>query len=89
MILELVNFGPLDVYLQRESQTVKTVDLIEAATSLANAVFHLVSHFFKNKINSKHVFYIQFLKMSPLIRRGRWGNYSPLRTIIKKINLLL
>ncbi|XP_051167397.1 tyrosine-protein kinase hopscotch [Leptopilina boulardi] len=41
MILELVNFGPLDVYLQRESQTVKTVDLIEAATSLANAVFHL------------------------------------------------
>lgn len=46
MVLELVNFGPLDVYLQRESQTVKTVDLIEAATSLANAVFHLVSDLF-------------------------------------------
>lgn len=43
MIQEFVNLGPLDAYLRREAQTVKTVDLVEAATSLANAVFHLVS----------------------------------------------
>ncbi|XP_033221595.1 tyrosine-protein kinase hopscotch isoform X2 [Belonocnema kinseyi] len=41
MIQEFVNLGPLDAYLRREAQTVKTVDLVEAASSLANAVFHL------------------------------------------------
>lgn len=45
MLLELVKLGPLDVYLREiVSQTIKTVDLVEAAACLATAVWHLEEH---------------------------------------------
>ncbi|XP_014296943.1 tyrosine-protein kinase hopscotch [Microplitis demolitor] len=41
-LMELVKLGPLDAYLQSNSaQTIKTVDMVEAAACLANALFHL------------------------------------------------
>lgn len=50
MLLELVRLGPLDAYLRSTSpQTIKTVDMVEAAACLANALWHLVliiSHLF-------------------------------------------
>lgn len=45
MLLELVKLGPLDVYLRENSpQTVKTVDMVEAAACLATALWHLVTY---------------------------------------------
>ncbi|KAF7385653.1 hypothetical protein HZH66_011495 [Vespula vulgaris] len=42
MLLELVRLGPLDAYLRSTSpQTIKTVDMVEAAACLANALWHL------------------------------------------------
>ncbi|XP_012288894.1 tyrosine-protein kinase hopscotch [Orussus abietinus] len=42
MLLELVRLGPLDVYLRNMlPQTVKTVDMVEAAACLATALWHL------------------------------------------------
>ncbi|XP_046425755.1 tyrosine-protein kinase hopscotch isoform X1 [Neodiprion fabricii] len=43
MVLELVRYGPLDVYLQTHAstQTIKTVDMVEAAACLATALWHL------------------------------------------------
>ncbi|XP_034935206.1 tyrosine-protein kinase hopscotch [Chelonus insularis] len=41
MLMELVKYGPLDVYLQNNSQTIKTVDMVEASACLATAVWHL------------------------------------------------
>ena len=44
MLLELVKLGSLDAYLRNNSpQTIKTVDMVEAAACLATAVWHLVS----------------------------------------------
>lgn len=43
MVLELVKHGSLDMYLRNQSpDLIKTVDLVEAASCLANAVWHLV-----------------------------------------------
>ncbi|OXU22374.1 hypothetical protein TSAR_007732, partial [Trichomalopsis sarcophagae] len=42
MLLELVKLGALDAYLRNNSpQTIKTVDMVEAAACLATAVWHL------------------------------------------------
>ncbi|XP_033329190.1 tyrosine-protein kinase hopscotch isoform X1 [Megalopta genalis] len=42
MILELVQQGPLDEYLRSSSsQTIKTVDMVEATACLATALWHL------------------------------------------------
>jgi len=42
MLLELVKLGPLDKYLRsNSSQSIKTVDLVEAGTCLATALWHL------------------------------------------------
>ncbi|XP_043290064.1 tyrosine-protein kinase JAK2 isoform X2 [Venturia canescens] len=42
MLMELVKLGPLDVYLRNNTpQTVKTVDMVEAAACLATALWHL------------------------------------------------
>ncbi|KAK2578134.1 hypothetical protein KPH14_012606 [Odynerus spinipes] len=42
MLLELVRLGPLDAYLRSNSpQTIKTVDMVEAAACLATALWHL------------------------------------------------
>ncbi|XP_015116546.1 tyrosine-protein kinase hopscotch [Diachasma alloeum] len=42
MVMELVKHGPLDAYLRNTSpQTVKTVDLVEAAAGLATALWYL------------------------------------------------
>jgi len=44
MLLELVKLGPLDKYLRsNSSQSIKTVDLVEASTCLATALWHLVN----------------------------------------------
>lgn len=42
MLLELVKLGPLDQYLRESGQIVKVVDLVEATTCLATALWHLV-----------------------------------------------
>ena len=43
MVLEYAELGPLDAYLRNnKSQTVKSIDLVEAAACLATAVWHLV-----------------------------------------------
>ena len=58
MVQEFINLGALDVYLREAlPQTVKTVDLVEAATSLANAVFHLVMNFKILQINISSIAY--------------------------------
>ncbi|CAL7948800.1 unnamed protein product [Xylocopa violacea] len=42
MLLELVRHGPLDEYLRSSSsQTIKTVDMVEATACLATALWHL------------------------------------------------
>ncbi|XP_076165135.1 tyrosine-protein kinase hopscotch isoform X1 [Ptiloglossa arizonensis] len=42
MVLELVRHGPLDEYLRSSSsQTIKTVDMVEATACLATALWHL------------------------------------------------
>lgn len=43
MLMELVKYGPLDAYLRNNSpETIKTVDMVEAAACLATALWHLV-----------------------------------------------
>ncbi|KAK0091600.1 hypothetical protein PV326_002968, partial [Microctonus aethiopoides] len=45
MLMELVKYGPLDAYLRNNSpQTIKTVDMVEAAACLATALWHLEEH---------------------------------------------
>ncbi|XP_018333328.1 tyrosine-protein kinase hopscotch [Agrilus planipennis] len=41
MVLEYMKLGNLDQYLQRNKSSLKEVDLIEAATNLASALWHL------------------------------------------------
>lgn len=41
--MEYFKLGPLDHYLQVNKNIVKEVDLIEAASNLASALWHLVS----------------------------------------------
>lgn len=41
LVTEWFPLGPLDVYLQNYGSTLETVDLVEAATSLAKALYHL------------------------------------------------
>lgn len=43
MIMEYVKYGPLDQYLKQNKGRMKTVDLIEACSNLASALWHLVS----------------------------------------------
>lgn len=45
MILEYVKLGPLDQYLRTNKKKIKEVDLIEASSNLASALWHLVSYF--------------------------------------------
>lgn len=42
IVTEFFPIGPLDSYLQRNKKTLQEVDLVEAATNIANAVWHLV-----------------------------------------------
>ena len=53
LIMECLPLGPLDRYLQ--ATNVQLIDLIEAATNLANAVFYLVFRFSQqvNQFNMK------------------------------------
>lgn len=44
MILEHVKLGPLDQYLREHKNDIKPVDLIEAASNLATALWHLVNN---------------------------------------------
>nr|XP_022913814.1 tyrosine-protein kinase hopscotch [Onthophagus taurus] len=41
MILEYIKYGPLDEYLRQNKNKLKEVDLIEASSALANALWHL------------------------------------------------
>ncbi|XP_073999772.1 tyrosine-protein kinase hopscotch [Rhodnius prolixus] len=41
IVTEFFPIGPLDSYLQRNKKTLQEVDLVEAATNIANAVWHL------------------------------------------------
>ncbi|XP_067002399.1 tyrosine-protein kinase hopscotch [Anabrus simplex] len=41
MVMEYLNLGPLDVYLQQHRADIKPVDLVEAGTYLATALWHL------------------------------------------------
>lgn len=40
--MEYFPLGPLDQYLREKSGIIKTVDLIEASSNLASALWHLV-----------------------------------------------
>lgn len=53
MIMEYFPLGPLDQYLQVSNLAV--IDLVEAATNLANALFHLVLII--------HYIYVTFFKL--------------------------
>nr|CAI5847140.1 unnamed protein product [Callosobruchus analis] len=44
LVSEYVTLGPLDQYLREKKGIVKTVDLIEAASSLASALWHLTEN---------------------------------------------
>ncbi|XP_031329480.1 tyrosine-protein kinase hopscotch [Photinus pyralis] len=44
MILEHMRLGPLDEYLRENKALLKVVDLIEAASNLASALWHLEEH---------------------------------------------
>lgn len=46
-VSEYLRLGPLDEYLRRKQNNVKTIDLIEAASNLATALWHLVRYHFK------------------------------------------
>lgn len=56
MLFELVRLGPLDAYLRLPTslQTVKTVDMVEAAACLATALWHLVKSWFHLKLYNLH-----------------------------------
>ena len=41
-LMEFVKLGRLDVYLRKNPRTVKTVEMLEACTALASALYHLV-----------------------------------------------
>lgn len=43
MVMDYIKLGPLDEYLQRNKTLVKPADFIEASSSLASALWHLVS----------------------------------------------
>lgn len=43
MIMEYVKLGPLDEYLRKNKGSMKPVELIEACSNLASALWHLVS----------------------------------------------
>lgn len=42
MVTEYVDLGPFDVYLKERKPFMKQVDLVEAGTYLASALWHLV-----------------------------------------------
>lgn len=42
MVMEYFPMGPLDKYLQNNKKLIKEVDLVEAATYLANALWLMV-----------------------------------------------
>lgn len=42
MVLEYMRLGRLDEYLSKNRGTLKPVDLVEAASNLASALWHLV-----------------------------------------------
>ncbi|CAH1999123.1 unnamed protein product [Acanthoscelides obtectus] len=44
LVSEYITLGPLDQYLREKKGIVKTVDLIEAASSLASALWHLTEN---------------------------------------------
>lgn len=43
LVLEYFRLGPLDQYLRNNKGILKKVDLIEAASNVASALWHLVS----------------------------------------------
>lgn len=43
LVTEYMRCGPLDQYLRNNKDCIKSVDLIEATTNLASALYHLVS----------------------------------------------
>lgn len=43
LVMEYFPLGPLDQYLRDKKGIIKTVDLIEASSNLATALWHLVS----------------------------------------------
>lgn len=43
MVTEYLHYGPFDVYLRENKNYMKQVDLVEAGTYLASALWHLVS----------------------------------------------
>ncbi|KAF5274388.1 hypothetical protein FQA39_LY07268 [Lamprigera yunnana] len=45
MVLEHVHLGPLDSFLRNNKSILKTVDLIESASNLASALWHLQENF--------------------------------------------
>lgn len=42
-VMEYFRLGPMDIYLRENKQFIKPVDLIEAASNVASALWHLVS----------------------------------------------
>lgn len=48
MISEYIKLGSLDVYLKKHKTVLKDVDLIQAASNLASALWYLVSNNVKN-----------------------------------------
>lgn len=42
MVMEFVRLGPLDQFLKENKSILKTVDLVEATSTLASALWHLV-----------------------------------------------
>lgn len=52
MMMEYLSIGPLDAYLKEHASDMKQVDLVEAGSYLANALWHLVSPSpFRNESN--------------------------------------
>lgn len=43
LVMEYFPLGPLDQYLRNNKGIIKVVDLIEASSNLASALWHLVS----------------------------------------------
>jgi hypothetical protein len=53
LIVEYLPLGPLDKYLQDHSEDLEVIDLVEAATNLAKALFYLVRcHDFVSAVHS-------------------------------------
>lgn len=46
LVMEYLALGPLDEYLQANKDDIQEVDLVEAATYLAKALWYLVSFTF-------------------------------------------